>query len=151
MKTTIKRVSNVLKVSEGQISAEQREQGLRHMEEAFVRLLDHSDKDNLYWIGSQTDLVEMVYEVYAHGRVRDASGEPLSLHRLVLRTCALLHMYVPTNIYQVASRARRRKGVKSHTFIERYAWQRYVNGVDNPLTCEIKKMGDDQPSLQPHN
>lgn len=142
MKTSKKNVSQVLDVSEGHVTAEQKAMGRRHLEDAFVRLLSFSDKDNLYWIGTQTDFVEMVYMVYLGGRVRDKSGEPIPLYLLVQRACALLHMCVPANIYQVAARAMKRKGVRSHTFAERYSWQKYVNGVDNPLTCEIKRMMD---------
>lgn len=141
MKTTKCNGFGVISVSEGRLTAEQTEHGRRHMEETFVKLLGTNENDNLYWTGSKTDLVEMAYVAYVGGHVRDRSGAPLSLVALVRRICAVLHVCEPCNIYQTASRARLRKGVKCHTYTERYCWLKYMNGVEEPAAREIKKMG----------
>ena len=119
------------------VSPEQLAAGRQHMEKAFLRLIAVSDRDNYYWVGLHTDLLEIIYLVFLDNLVRDAQGTPLPLARLIEHTYAVLHMCVPANPYSLIRRARRRKGVRRTTMLQRYCWRLYVEGVTDPLADEV--------------
>ena len=94
--------------------------------------------ESLYWLGTQTDLIEIVYLIYTLRIMRDAEGHPCTLGYLVRRACAVLHTPAPCNPSTVVQRALSRKGIRQTTMVERYAWQKCVAGIENPLKEEVR-------------
>ncbi len=129
------------------VTDEQMATGRRELGESFVRLLSSRYDDNLYWVGLQTDLLEVVRIVFDDGLVRDRAGVPLPLLHLVRHSCAVLHQYMPRNPYSLMQRARRRKGVRRQTMLERYCWRKYVQGVPDPLADEVLRLSSDASPL----
>ena len=129
------------------VTDEQMAAGRRALGESFVRLLSSRYDDNLYWVGLQTDLLEVVRIVFDDGLVRDRSGVPLPLLHLVRHSCAVLHQYMPRNPYSLMQRARRRKGVRRQTMLERYCWRKYVQGIADPLADEVLRLSADASPL----
>lgn len=115
-------------------------EGRKALESTFVALLSIDEKENIYWTGSLTDLVEIARVAYEGGIVRDTSGCPMSFAKLVKAVCAKLHMPAPYNPYNAAARARQRKGVKNYTMLERFCWQKFVGGKANPIVSELRRM-----------
>lgn len=124
----------------GAVTEEQVRMGREHMIGAFLSVMASGNTDSLYWTGTQTDLIEIVYSIYNMHIMHHDDGTPCQFAWLVRRACAVLHMPEPVNPSVVAAKALRRKGVKQMTMAERYAWQKYVAGVDNPLRMEITDM-----------
>lgn len=122
------------------LTDEQRRQGRKIMENIFVGLLCADDGERMNWTGTQTDLVELAYVAYLGGVVREGDGSPATFASLVRRIFRKLNAREPYNLYNMAARARRRKGMRRHTLTERFCWQKFVAGVDNPLSEEIKRM-----------
>lgn len=122
------------------VTPEQLAAGRRHLEATFLRLISTPDRDGLYWVGLQTDLLEVVYMVFVDQVVRDEAGTPMTLKCLVDRAFAVLHLYRPHNPYSLIARARRRKGIRRQTMLERYCWQKYVRGIDSPLDSEVVRI-----------
>jgi hypothetical protein len=120
------------------LTKEQLLEGRQHLLESFVRLLSCHHNHQLYWLGTQTDLIEIVYLVYTLRIMRRASGQPCSFSYLVRRACAVLHTPEPYNPSTVAQRAIHRKGIRQALMVERYAWQKCVAGIENPLYEEIR-------------
>lgn len=120
------------------VTDEQVAMARRHMTAAFIDVMAHPSSNNLYWMGTQTDLVEIVYTIWTMGIMHHADGTPCRLAWLVRRACAVLHTPEPANPSMVAKKALRRKGVRQMTMTERYAWQKYVAGIESPLGLEIK-------------
>ena len=113
--------------------------GREHLVNSFVNLMSHGNRDTMYWLGTQTDLIEIVYLIYRLRVVRNQEGNPCTFHSLVRQACALLHMPMPYNPSCIAQRAISRKGIKTATMVERYAWKKCVAGVENPLKEEIRE------------
>lgn len=126
--------------STAMLTDEQLTAGRKAMENAFVALLDIDEKENIYWMGSQTDLVELARVAYEGGIVRDRWGSPVPFAKLVKAVCAKLHTVAPYNPYNAAALALRRKGVRRSTLLERFCWLKYVAGQDNPLSMELQRM-----------
>lgn len=129
------------------VTDEQMAAGRRSLGESFVRLLSSRYDDNLYWVGLQTDLLEVVRIVFDDGLVRDPVGVPLPLLHLVRHSCAVFHQYMPRNPYSLMQRARRRKGIRRQTMLERYCWRKYVQGVADPLADEVLRLSADASPL----
>jgi len=121
------------------LTNEQLAEGRKHMKDAFARLLAANEKDDIRWMGTQTDLMELAYLAYESGEMRDERGFPLTLAQLVREACNKLHVRQPYSPYNAAARARRRKGVRCHTLLERFCWLKFVAREDNPLTSELQK------------
>lgn len=115
------------------LTDEQLRCGRRIMEDTFMRVLDSDNSERMRWTGTQTDLMELAYVAYQGGTVRDSHGCPATLASLVRRICCKLHTHVPYSPYNMAARARLRKGVKRPTLTERVSWMKFVEGEDNPL------------------
>ncbi len=129
------------------VTDEQMASGRRELGESFVRLLSSRYDDNLYWVGLQTDLLEVVRIVFDDGLVHDRTGAPLPLLHLVRHSCAVFHQYMPRNPYSLMQRARRRKGLRRQTMLERYCWRKYVQGVADPLADEVLRLSADSSPL----
>lgn len=123
------------------LTGQQLAEGRKIMEDSFVALLGIDERENIYWTGSLTDLVEIARVAYEGGAMRDSRGCPLPFAALVRAVCAKLHICPPYNPYNAAARARQRKGVRSSTMLERFCWQKFVGGNDNPIFSELRKMG----------
>jgi len=122
------------------LTREQLAAGRKAMEAAFVALLAIDERENIYWTGSQTDLVELARVAYEGGIVRDAQGSPVPFTKLVRAVFAKLHTVAPYNPYNAAALAQRRKGVRRSTLLERFCWLKYIAGHDNPLSAELQQM-----------
>ena len=105
------------------------------LEQEFATLL--RSKGLFLWRGSTTDLMELVYHIYANGNFRDESGYPVSLIALATHTCRFFGVSLPDNPYALAIRAKNRKGVKCPSMLYRYAFLRCIIGVNNPLQHHI--------------
>ena len=121
------------------VTSEQLAMGRQHMVESFIRVMSCGDADSLYWQGTQTDLIEIIYLIYTLRIMRYADGRPCSFGYLTRRACAVLHTPAPSNPSAVAQKAMCRKGVRQNTMAERYAWQKCVMGIENPLEQEIRR------------
>ncbi len=121
------------------LTNEQLMAGRQHLVKSFIHLMSCGDRDSLYWLGTQTDLIEIIYLIYTLRIMRNAAGQPCSFRYLVRRACAVLHTPEPYNPSTVAQRAIARKGIKQATMVERYAWQKCVAGIENPLKEEIRE------------
>ncbi len=123
--------------SAGSITRDQLTESRRQMEQEFSVLL-RADTP-LRWHGSQADLMELIYLVYANGNFRDADGYPLSMAELTRRTCHVFGLALPHNPYELAARAMRRKGQRRQRLLDRYAWLYCVAGVKHPLSNIVRR------------
>ena len=79
---------------------EQRDEGRKMMEEAFVRLMKESRKGHIRWTGTVKDLMELTYIAYRGCAVRHSDGSPAPMSELVREICARLHVRTPANPYK---------------------------------------------------
>ena len=124
-----------------EVTIEQRRECRKHMNAAFVKLLAIEAKNNVYWTGTQTDLVELAYHAYVDGVVRDTTGRPLPFKQLAAMVCAKLHVVMPCNVYKSAAAAIHRKGMRCPTMEERYCWMRLFAHIDEPLMQDLRFIG----------
>lgn len=122
------------------VSREELAQGRKEMCGRLIALLGVADRDNYYWVEAKSDLIEMAYETWLDGTLRDPQGNPISYAAIARRVFAKLHMPLPRNIYSVAARARARKGITRTTMLDRYCFLRYVRGKDDPLADDIIRL-----------
>lgn len=122
------------------VTREERSQARAEMADRLEGYLNVADRDNYYWVGSQRDLLELAYEAWLYGSVRDPQGRPIAFAALARRVCAKLHMPLPCNVYATAAKARQRKGVASDTLLNRYCFLRFVRGNDDPLADEVVRL-----------
>ena len=108
---------------------EQRDEGRKMMEEAFVRLMKESRKGHIR-TGTVKDLMELTYIAYRGCAVRHSDGSPAPMSELVREICARLHVRTPANPYKVAVDAMARKGVRQQAYLERFCWLHFVAGMD---------------------
>ena len=101
--------------------------------EVAAVILSSSADEHLHWTGTAIDLMEALYTAYLTYTLRDDQGNCLSFRQIVSRACAVLHMPVPHNPYEVACRARRRKGLKCLPFLDRYLWQKQHHPHTQPF------------------
>lgn len=122
------------KLMEGRLTAE------------LTEILNNSDGKKIYWKGSMTDLMEVVYTAYMSGTIYDDMGQPCSFKHLVHSTCRTMHVQEPVNPRSYVYRAQNRKGIRQEPFIQRY--KRMMEGSDSglPLTDMIK--GDEKRSFR---
>lgn len=116
---------------------EQERKAMKQMVQEFFGRLQTNDNDDFYWVGTQVDLMEMIYIIWQQDIVRDGFGCPSSLKALTRIFCDRLHMPEPYNLYAAARRARQRKGVNIGTLLNRYCWMIYVKKEPHPLNDEI--------------
>lgn len=113
-----------------------REAELR-MTEEVASLLKQNEDELLHWRGTTTDLMEALHTAFLTQRLRDAMGQPYSFRALVNDACRLLHVRVPSNPYEYATRGRRRKGQVNYSYMERYQYMLQVRGNRSPFWEEI--------------
>lgn len=124
------------------LTKEQRREALELMTRQFKELLERPDSDNLYWMGTKTDLVDLVHEVYMTERMVDRQGRPFGFARILERACAVLHVVMPCNPYSMAFNARNRKGVRQTTMFSRFCWMVYSRKASHPLKEMVKRIGE---------
>lgn len=122
------------------LTREQRRHALSEMARQFAELLARSPDENLYWMETTTDLMDLSHEVYLSEMLVDSQGRPYSFGRLVTRACAVLHVPRPANPYSMAFNARNRKGVKQMSLFSRFCWLMYSKKSSNPLNGMIRQM-----------
>lgn len=118
---------------------EQRDEGRRMMEEAFVRLMDESGKGGIRWKGTLADLMELTYIAYRGCVVRHSDGSPASMSELARTICSRLRVHMPANPYKVAAKAMARKGIRQRAYLERFCWLHFVAGMARPTDAEISR------------
>lgn len=92
----------------------------QHLCNSLLQLVKHTSPQKCKWIGSNTDLMELVYEVYQLGVVFTTQGNPFSLKALTHLFYTFFNLKTPRNPSALAQRAKNRKGIKKISFIERY-------------------------------
>ena len=100
-------------------------------------LLKCNESDNLRWKGTQSDLIEALYVAFTTFSLHDDEGQGLSFIHIVRSVCNIVHMPIPRNPYELASRSRRRKGVRRLTYMERYAYKMMMQPDERPLWRQI--------------
>lgn len=123
------------------LSKEQRKQARLMMARQLCELLETDTDDNLYWMGSKTDLMDFVHEVFMSGLLNDKHGRPYRFKTLAKRACAVLHMPEPSNFYSIVYNSHNRKGIRQKSFFSRYCWLMYCRNSQNPINSMIKKIG----------
>lgn len=73
------------------LTREQRRQAKEKMVAQFAELLDRSPDENLYWMETKTDLIDLSHEAYMSEKLLDGQGRPYGFDRIVERACAVLH------------------------------------------------------------
>ena len=81
---------------------------------------EHGEQEGLHWAGTRVDLMEALHVAYNTGMIQDEWGVSLKFNTIVSRVCRVLHVALPRNPYEIASRGQRRKGMLQRTFLERY-------------------------------
>jgi hypothetical protein len=119
-------------------SEELRQEAILRLAEEVGLLLRQPEREQLHWRASRLDLMEALYEVFLVQGVRDEQGRPLTFMQLVRATCRVLHMDVPRNPYDCAARGRRRKGLISQPYLDRYQYLLQVTGNKEPLWEDIR-------------
>lgn len=116
------------------ITREQMEEGKRRMVQIAVSWLQYKEEDRALWIGSRTDLIEIVHYVYEAQVVRTNSGVPASFRRLVWVFSERLHAkYNHGTCYHLDRNAMRRKGMYMPTMLWRFCWRMFLGNNPNPL------------------
>lgn len=128
------------------LTREQCRHAMNEMARQFAELLAHSPAENLYWMESKTDLMDLSHEVYLSEKLVDGQGRPYSFGRLVQRACAVLHVPLPANPYSMAFNARNRKGVKQTSLFSRYCWLMFTKKSSHPLNGMVRRMKDNDIS-----
>ncbi len=107
------------------------------MTEEVASLLKQNEKEQLHWRGTMTDLMEALHTAFLTQQLRDGMGQPYSFRALVSNACRLLHLRVPSNPYEYATRGKSRKGQVNISYMERYQYLLQVRGNMSPLWEEI--------------
>lgn len=107
----------------------------RLMAREVAQVLGHHADENLHWRGTVTDLMEVLHRAFTTCLLTDADGLILSFTAIVTRACEVLHVRRPSNPYETASRACRRKGLQRVTYLQRY--QRRLRTTPYPLHEQI--------------
>ena len=123
------------------LTREQRWQAKEKMVAQFAELLDRSPDENLYWMETKTDLIDLSHEAYMSEKLLDGQGRPYGFDRIVERACAVLHVVKPANPYSMAFNARNRKGIRQPSLFSRYCWLMFSRKSANPLYGMVKRMG----------
>ena len=122
------------------LTREQRAEARKRLAAQFADLLERSPAENIYWMETVTDLMDLSHEVYLTGFLTDGQGRPFGFKRLVKRACAVLHVTLPANPYSMAFNARNRKGVRQTSMFSRYCWQMFFRGSKRPLREMVKRV-----------
>lgn len=93
----------------------------RRLTHEFTELLHTAANERtLTWSGTAADLMEAAHIAYEYGVERSPSGQLYQFTQLARRACTALHVRLPPHPKRTAWQARRRKGVRQQTLLERY-------------------------------
>jgi len=126
------------------LTKEQRIKARHIMARQLSELLAMPTTENLYWIETKTDLVDLVHEVYLSALLKDRRGMPYPFKKMVKLACAVLHMPEPANCYSIVCNARNRKNIKQTSFFSRYCRLLYQEKESNPLRGMIRRMKSEE-------
>ncbi len=124
------------------LTREQRQRAKEKLVAQFAELLGRSPAENIYWMETVTDLMDLSHVVYLTGLMTDGQGRPFGFRRIVERACAVLHVPLPANPYSMAFNARNRKGVRQTSMFSRYCWLMYSTDSTNPINGMVRIMGE---------
>lgn len=122
------------------LTKEQRMEARRLMAKQLGELLERSPRDNIYWIETKTDLIDLVHEVFISEQPVSKCGRPYNFRRMARLACAVLHVPEPANFYSIVYNAHNRKGIRQSSFFSRYCWLLYSKKVGNPLNRMVRIM-----------
>lgn len=122
------------------LSREERRQARNLMVSQFHEIIVRAAGDFIYWTGTKTDLIELTYEMFLAGNMRDSMGRPCSFISIVEKVCSTLHVVPPANAYSLIGKAKQRKGVKQQSFFSRYCWMLFSQKRRNPLHTMMRRV-----------
>ena len=126
-------MNNLLNNPEHTESKQRLTQARQHLIKAFAPLLSAQHTGKQRWIGTKTDLLEMVHLAYTFSYVRDDQGRPATFLWMVQRACANFLLSMPRNPSAFVGKAMQRKNTKQAPLLERYCHLLYEQGVNEPL------------------
>ena len=126
-------MNNLLNNPEHIHSKQRLTQARQHLIHAFAPLLSAQHAGNQRWIGTKTDLLEMVHLAYTSAYVRDDQGRPATFLWMVQRACANFLLSMPRNPSAFVGKAMQRTNTKQAPLLERYCHLLYEQGVNEPL------------------
>ena len=91
-----------------------------HLAAEVAQLLDCHKEEGLHWHGTCIDLMEALHTAFLTGLLVDSDGIIVPFQHIVDQACQLLHVNTPRNPYECAARGRRRKGLQSRPYMQRY-------------------------------
>lgn len=96
------------------------------------------EEDHAQWIGTKTDLIEIVHYVYEAQIIRTKEGEPATFRQLVWVFFDRLHAHYNANtLYRLSYMAESRKGMYMPTMLWRFCWLMFERGISNPLANKV--------------
>lgn len=132
------------KTMKTQQTREAREQLTRE----FVELLRLRPESGVRWTGSTRDLMEATHIVFVQGVVCNADGTTCTFRQLARQACEALHVRLPRYPYACVYQATQRKGVRTGSFIDRYARQLFMAGVEKPLATYVSRSRKEKETEQ---
>ena len=126
-------MNNLLNNPEHTESKQRLTQARQHLIKAFAPLLSTQHTGKQRWIGTKTDLLEMVHLAYTFSYVRDDQGRPATFLWMAQRACAKFLLSMPRNPSAFVGKAMQRKNTKQAPLLERYCHLLYEQGVNEPL------------------
>lgn len=105
----------------------------------FRELLNRSEEEELYWTGTQRDLIELAHIVWESGQILEMNGNPMCFKSIVHHICRVLHVNEPCNPSCVVSEVRLRKNVKSSPLTHRYCNLITQAEISDPMRLEIRR------------
>lgn len=116
------------------LTRQQMEEGKRLLVARAVTWLEIAEEERAYWIGSKTDLLEIVRYVWEEQAVRTPDGVPVSFRWLVWLFFTKLNVEIDLrSCYALTQKATSRKGVFMPTMLWRYCWRLFLAHNPDPL------------------
>lgn len=120
------------------LTREQMEEGKRRMVQIATQWFKLKEEDHAQWIGTKTDLIEIVHYVYEAQIIRTKEGEPATFRQLVWVFFDRLHAHYNANtLYRLSYMAESRKGMYMPTMLWRFCWLMFERGISNPLANKV--------------
>lgn len=116
------------------LTRQQMEEGKRRLVARAVTWLEFPEEARAYWIGTKTDLLEIVRYVWELQAVRTTEGVPASFRWLVLVFFTRLNVEIDLrSCYALTQKATSRKGLYMPTMLWRYCWRMFLAHNPDPL------------------
>lgn len=104
----------------------------------FFVLMRVSDNRGWQWRSTLTDLAELTHMAWTTGQFTDERNRPLTFTAMFDHVCRVLGCRRVKYPSSLVERARRRKGIRAVSVIERYTDQYELCHVRNPMKLDIK-------------